>query len=102
LGDYVVAADANDRLLAWWRTSGEVAWRSEQLLYRILNTPTVVGNQFAFGDSEGYIHLISPTDGSLRKRLTTNGKGLTSPLVSIPGWLLAVSQSGDIDAFRIE
>lgn len=101
-GDYVVAADGSDRLMAWWRSSGEVAWRSDSLVYRGLSAPTVVANQVAFGDSDGYVHLLALSDGRIVKRLLTQGDGISAPLVSAQGWLLAASKSGEIDAFRVE
>lgn len=100
--DYVVAADASDRLTAWRRGSGDVAWRSDRLMFRTLDTPAVIDDKVAFGDADGYIHVIAPDDGRTLRRLSTDGSGLMAPLVSSGKWLLAVTKSGEISAFKFD
>lgn len=98
----VVGADASDRVVTWRRSNGEVFWRAEQFLYRKLSAPAIVGRFIAFGDAEGYIHLIARTDGRTAGRLQTDGSGIASPLMAVQGTLLAVTRGGTVYAYRPE
>lgn len=97
---FVVGADASDRLTAWRTTSGEVAWSSEALLYRSLSAPLVVGPTVAFVDGEGTVHWLSIDKGEPLLRLGTDSSGpAAAPAVSATT-LLVVTRNGGLFAFR--
>ncbi|MCK7496728.1 MAG: PQQ-binding-like beta-propeller repeat protein [Comamonadaceae bacterium] len=58
----VVGADASDRITAWRTATGDVAWTSEQLLYRGLSGrwPSSAA-PWSFGDFEGQVHFLAAT-----------------------------------------
>jgi outer membrane protein assembly factor BamB len=101
--EVVVGADVNDRVLAWRFGSGDVAWRNDRLAYRGLTAPVIVGGKVAVGDSEGYVHLISRDDGRTLGRLSTDGSGFSvPPVATASGWLLTLTKSGQLEAWRID
>ena len=96
----IFGADASDRITAWHSANGDVAWHSEQLLYRRLSAPTVIGKTVAFGDYEGQVHFLDRDDGKTLLRLSTDGSPVqVTPVVS-GDTLLIVTRDGGLFAFR--
>jgi outer membrane protein assembly factor BamB len=100
--DLVVGADASDRITAWRGNSGDLAWNNENLRYRGLSGPLVVGRTVIFGDAEGQVHFLDRADGKTLLRLPTDG----SPVVGVPvragNTILVVTRNGGLFAFRPE
>jgi len=100
--DLVVGADASDRITAWRTNNGDLAWNNENLRYRGLSGPLVVGRTVIFGDLEGQVHFLDRSDGKTLLRLPTDG----SPVVGVPAragtTVLVVTQNGGLFAFRPE
>ena len=98
--EYLFGADANDRMNAWKKDSGDVAWTSEALLYRGLSAPAVHGGSVVFGDAEGTVHWLSREKGEAQLRLPTDGSAIAVPPVVAGSTLLVVTRSGGLFAFR--
>ncbi|HEY6087576.1 MAG TPA: outer membrane protein assembly factor BamB [Burkholderiaceae bacterium] len=100
--DLVVGADASDRITAWRANNGDLAWDNENLRYRGLSGPLVVGRTVIFGDVEGQVHFLDRADGKTLLRLPTDG----SPVVGVPvragNTILVVTRKGGLFAFRPE
>jgi outer membrane assembly lipoprotein YfgL len=98
--EFVVGADASDRITAWRAATGDVAWTNEKLLYRGLSGALAIGPTVVFGDSEGYVHFLSTSTGEAQLRLPTDGK----PVIGTPALsgttLLVTTQGGGLFAFR--
>jgi outer membrane assembly lipoprotein YfgL len=98
--EFVVGADASDRVTAWRAATGDVAWTNEKLLYRGLSGALAVGPTIVFGDVEGYVHFLSPATGEALLRLPTDGR----PVIGTPALsgttLLVTTQGGGLYAFR--
>ncbi len=98
----VYGSEANGRVVAWKRSSGDVAWSTDRLLHRGLTAPMAAGRSIAVGDSQGYVHLLSREDGSMLNRLSTDG----SPIVAAPllagNTMIAVTRNGGVYAWRPE
>lgn len=99
---FVVAADASDRISAWRTSSGEVAWSSEKLMYRDLSAPLVVGPTVVFGDAEGTVHWLSRDKGEPVLRLPTDGSRAVGAPVLSGTTMLVVTRNGGLYAFRPE
>lgn len=95
----VIGSEADGRVVAWRRDSGERAWVHDKLLYRDLTAPLVVGSSVAVGDGNGFLHVLSRDDGSLRNRLATDGSGVAAAPVVAGSTLVVVTRSGGIHAF---
>jgi outer membrane protein assembly factor BamB len=100
--ELVVGADASDRITAWRAATGDLAWNNEDLRYRGLSGPLVVGRTVIFGDAEGQVHFLDRADGKTLLRLATDG----SPVVGVPvrsgNTILVVTRNGGLFAFRPE
>jgi outer membrane assembly lipoprotein YfgL len=99
---FVIAADATDRISAWKTTSGDAAWTSEKLTYRSLSAPLLVGQTVVFGDDQGTLHWLARDTGQARLRLPTDGSAIVVPPVASGTTMLAVTRNGGLFAFRPE
>ncbi|WP_374592561.1 outer membrane protein assembly factor BamB [Aquabacterium sp.] len=100
--EFVYGADSSDRVVAWRRTSGDIAWRVETLLHRTLSAPAAIAGKVAVGDFEGYVHLLSRQDGHTVARLSTRGSGVASPMVVVGSNLLVLTRDGGLFAFAVD
>lgn len=100
-GDLVYGADVSDRMVAWRRDSGDVAWRAEQLLYRGLSAPAAMAGNVVVGDAQGYVHVLSARDGHTVARLTTDGSAIASPMIAVGSTLLVLTRDGALYAFSL-
>ncbi len=98
----VYAADGSDRITAWKRDSGEVAWSGERLLYRALSAPLVAGPTLVFGDYEGQVHFLDRQSGKPLLRLPTDGKAIVAAPVKVGTTIVVVTAGGGVFAFRPE
>lgn len=60
--------------------NGTLAWRQDALRNRRLAGPAVNGQAVIVGDSEGYVHFLSPDDGRLVARLSLGGGPIHAPI----------------------
>ena len=100
--EFVFGSDASDRITAWRRSSGDVAWSSDRLRHRGLSAPLSLGSTVVFGDAEGWLHLLSRDRGETLLRLPTDGSAIVAPLVRSGLTVLAVTRAGNVFAFRPE
>lgn len=75
--------DQNNRVLAVDTKNGWTIWCQSQLLHRNLTSPVLYNGYIVTGDSQGYLHWISPDDGQLvtQQRIGTAGL-LATPIVA--------------------
>lgn len=97
---YVVAADASDRITAWKMNSGDVAWTSDAFLHRELSAPASLGPVVVFGDLEGNLIFLSVDRGATQLRVSTDGSPLAAAPVTSGMTLLAVTRNGGLFALR--
>ena len=97
---FVIGADASDRITAWKTTNGDTAWSSDKLLYRGLSAPLIFGNSVVFGDADGMLHWLARDSGEAQLRLTTDGSAITVPPVASGNTLLVVTRKGGVFAYR--
>ena len=76
----VYAVDATSQLQAFAVDGGASVWRNERLTYRALTTPLALSGAVVAGDLEGYVHFLSPAEGSLLARVRVD----SSPIVARP------------------
>jgi len=96
----VFGVESDGRVMAWQRADGERAWTSDELRYRGLTAPHVVGRSIAVGDASGFVHLLSRQDGSLLNRLSTDGSAIVAPPVLVGDTLVVVTRKGNIFGFQ--
>jgi outer membrane protein assembly factor BamB len=96
----VFSTEADGRVLAWQRTSGERGWEVDRLKHRGLTAPLAVGRVVAFGDSLGFVHLLSREDGSEMTRMTADGSAILVAPVLAGDALVVQTRNGGIYAWR--
>ena len=94
--------DSKGTVQAWKLGNGEQAWSVNTLAYRGLSAPLAAGRSVVLGDAQGYVHLLSRTNGVVLNRFATDG----SPVVYAPllagKTMLAFTRKGGVYAWRPE
>jgi outer membrane protein assembly factor BamB len=96
----VFAVESDGKVVTWTRANGESGWSSEQLRFRNLTAPRVVGRSIAIGDAAGFVHLLSREDGTFVNRLTTDGSAIVATPTLVGETLVVVTRSGTIFGFQ--
>jgi len=91
----------NDAVKALRSSSGQQIWINEQLTYRKLSSPTVVAGNLVVGDAEGYLHVLSQTDGRFVGRVKV-GSGIAAPILVDGDVLYVQDNSGKLTAYSFE
>jgi len=95
----VIATSLDGKVVAYNRSNGEVLWESEELAYRHLTNPVMIGNYIAVGDFDGVVHLFDPASGKIVSRVQT--KGALSSLQVQGSRLLTRSTSGQVAIWQL-
>jgi outer membrane protein assembly factor BamB len=95
----VFGSEADGKVVAWRRDTGERAWNNETLLHRGLTAPLAVGRSVVVGDVTGLVHLLSREDGSPLNRLATDGSAIAAAPVLAGNTLVVVTQNGGVYGF---
>ncbi len=92
--------EADGKVVAWTKATGQKAWTHTGLLNRGLAAPLWLGRSVAIPDATGFVHLLSRDTGLPMARLTTDG----TPIVTAPTLagetLLVLTQGGRLFAWR--
>lgn len=99
--DLVVGADSSDRLAAWRRGAGEIAWTSDVLRHRQLGAPLVTSHAVVLGDGQGWVHFLSRDRGETVQRLQTDGGAIAAAPVLIDRSVIVQTAKGGLYAFRL-
>ncbi len=95
----VIATGLDGKVVAYNRTTGETLWENEELAYRQLTNPVMIGNYIAVGDLDGVVHLFDPASGKIVSRVET--KGALSSLQVQGSRLMTQSTSGQIAIWQL-
>lgn len=96
---HVYAVDDAGAVHALDRTTGASVWKQDKLLYRKLSAPVVVNGLVVVGDLQGYLHVLSPDDGSIVGRMATDGTRVES-LVPTTDGVLVQTAGGTLSLVR--
>lgn len=70
---FLYVADIAGNVYALDKTNGATMWKLEKLQLRDPGTPIVIKGKILVGDKDGLIHVMSPENGDLIGRVTTDG-----------------------------
>lgn len=74
--------DENSEILGIDTQSGRILWKQDKLRARLMTAPVPVDAFLALGDLQGYLHLLSRSDGAIAGRVKASDLPfLTRPLV---------------------
>ncbi|MEH6469453.1 MAG: outer membrane protein assembly factor BamB [Porticoccus sp.] len=100
--EQVYVAETDDTVKAMRASSGQILWTNDQLSHRLLNRPSVSSGYVAVADAEGYLHILSQTDGRFVGRTRVHSSGVSAPMVSDGGVLYVLDDSGGVSAYKFE
>lgn len=92
----VYASNPSSIVHAYSLGNGEHAWQQQGLRNRRLTSPAVVAPGVLVGDYQGYVHVLSRTDGSLLGRTQLSGGAIVSPPVATSRGVLVQTGNGDL------
>ncbi|WP_407681553.1 outer membrane protein assembly factor BamB [Pseudomonas mangiferae] len=81
--------------------SATALWSNDSLARRQLSAPEVFSSYVAFGDFEGYLHLVSQVDGRFVGRERIDSDGLRARPLVVGDMLYAYGNSGKLVALKI-
>lgn len=76
--------------------TGAAAWKQEALKYRKLSAPVAMGGYAVVADFEGYLHWLSPADGSIVGRVHATSDAVVARPIVQDGRLYVLDRSGEI------
>lgn len=97
----VFAVDSRSNVVAFALASGASAWRQESLQHRSLTTPLALRRAVLVGDFAGYVHFLSPDDGSLLARIALDS-AITATPREFGGGAIIQTQDGAIALLTLE
>lgn len=80
---------------------GSLRWQNEELLRRGLSTPATLGSYVAVGDIEGYIHVLSQSDGHMMGRVRADSAGVRADLLARGDTLYVFDNDGGLSAYTV-
>jgi outer membrane protein assembly factor BamB len=89
-------------IVALDKSTGASLWRQDQLLYRRVSAPVVVGDWIVVGDFEGYVHVLSREDGSFVAQLPTDGSAIVAAPLEVKNRALVQTQAGSLYMIALE
>ena len=95
-------AESDGKLVAWQRSTGQVAWQSDAFRFRGLSAPHWAAGQLVVGDSLGMAHWIDVSNGQTIGRIQVDASGIAMTPVRVDKNWVIVTQSGLVQALRAE
>jgi outer membrane assembly lipoprotein YfgL len=94
--------ESDGKLVAWQRSTGQVAWQSEAFRFRGLTAPHWAAGQLVVGDGLGMAHWIDVSNGQTIGRIQVDASGIAMTPVRVDKNWVIVTQSGLVQALRAE
>ena len=92
----VYVVDDKDGVQAFDRSNGASIWKQDVLAKRRIGGPQLIGDELGVIDVEGYLHLLSRSDGAYVGRLATDGSFATTQPAQLGGGLVWQSEKGTV------
>jgi outer membrane protein assembly factor BamB len=92
----IYASDEQSVVFAFDRQNGNERWKNNELRYRRLGAPMVLGRSVVVGDFEGYVHFLSRDDGTVLARMKTDGSAISAAPVVAGQTLVVQTRDGDV------
>jgi outer membrane protein assembly factor BamB len=81
---------------AFDRSNGASIWKQDALAKRRIGGPQLIGDELGVVDVEGYLHLLSRSDGTYVGRVATDGSQATTQPAPLGGGMLWQSEQGTL------
>ncbi len=97
----IFVAESNGTISAVAGATRRIVWANDQLAWRQPTQPVVLGDHLLVGDFEGYLHLLSLTDGSFTGQRRFDDEGLRVPMLRWRDRVLVYGNGGKLAAFEL-
>ncbi len=94
-------SDSNDHVWAIDPRNSSAIWKNKSLQARQISGPAVLDEYVIVGDYEGYLHWLSPDDGSLLARISVGKKPITVPPIVVDEVAYVYGSGGELAAIRL-
>lgn len=99
--DHVYAIDMDSVIRGVSRDNGQSVWKQDALEYRKLSAPAVLDGNVLVGDYEGYLHWLSPDNGSILARGRPFGEAIRAqPVIVSDHRAIVLGADGELAAVR--
>ncbi len=98
----IYGTESDGTVVAWRRSDGDKLWSSDQLKFRSLTAPLLVGPAIVVGDAAGYVHFLSTQNGTTLNRVATDGSAVVAGPVIFRNTIVVVTKRGGVFGFRPE
>jgi len=92
----VYVVDDKGGVQAFDRSNGASIWKQDVLAKRRIGGPQLIGDELGVVDVEGYLHLLSRSDGAYVGRIATDGSLATTQPAQLGGGILWQSEKGTV------
>jgi outer membrane protein assembly factor BamB len=99
---YIYVSDADSEIWALDQRNGASLWKQTKFRMRASTGPSVVGGYVSVGDFEGYLHLLSRSDGSIVGRQKVDSGGILAAPVALDDRLLVLGAGGKLVLYQLE
>ena len=100
-GTNIYYTDDSDVVIALEKLSGANLWKQGRLKGRNLTAPLEYKDWLIVGDSEGFIHVLLKSDGSLVGRVFLDKSGIKEPPLASQGYVFAQTMGGGIYSLSV-
>lgn len=97
---HIYVADDTGAIHALDKASGASVWKQDKLQYRKVTAPVVVDGRVLVGDGFGFLHVLSPVDGSIEGRFATDNTAILA-LVPAAGGVTLQTAGGSVALVRL-
>lgn len=95
-GQTLYVSDSEGSVVAVNGATGEELWKQKGLYGRRISAPAMAGGYIAVADYEGYLHWLSPADGSMVARIRAVSSSVQAPLVSTGNRVIVFGTEGQL------
>jgi outer membrane protein assembly factor BamB len=81
--------------------SGVELWRNEKLVWRDLGEPLAVSNLVVAGDSQGYLHAFSQSNGDVIGRIRVDSSPISAAPIPAGPLMIVQTRGGTLAAYKI-
>ncbi len=97
----IYISDEHDTVYALDRLTGATVWKQESLKRRRLSPPMAKGSYVFVGDKEGYLHVLSKSDGRLVGRSRLKDGAVIGAPIPQGSQLLVLTQGGRLTSLTV-
>ena len=98
----IYVSESNDAVQAFDRASSASVWRQAELENRGITAPATIGSDVVVADYEGYLHVMSQTDGHFVARHKVDSSGVYGDMLVKDDVLYVLTNSGRLAALSIQ